>query len=97
MWTLNDQDRSTIWSASYSFDGATWVELVAMGHTTPTLADATPMWSGTDYAAAVSLETAAFAAGDPFYLRWDAIGGDGGGSRDESAIDDISLTFIYEE
>ena len=97
MWTLNDQDRSTVWSAWYSLDGTTWIELTGMEHTTPALADDASQWSGTDYAAVVSLQDATVSAGDPFYFRWDAIDGEGDGSRDESAIDDISMTFTYEE
>lgn len=97
MWTLNDQDRSTVWSTWYSLDGTTWTELTAMEHTTPALADASPQWSWTDHRTVVSLEGTLLNAGDPFYLRWDAIDGEGEGSRDESAIDDISLRFTYEE
>jgi len=97
MWTLNDQDRSTVWSTWYSLDGTTWFELTGMEHTTPTLADADPQWSGTASLATASLSGAMLNAGDPFYLRWDAIDGEGEGSRDESAIDDIRLRFTYEE
>ncbi len=97
LWSLNDQDRSTVWSTWYSLDGTTWIELTGMEHTTPALADADPQWTGAVSMAVVSLEGTMLNAGDPFYLRWNAIDGEGEGSRDESAIDDISLRFTYEE
>ncbi|MEE8441295.1 MAG: hypothetical protein V3S41_06205 [Spirochaetia bacterium] len=97
IWTLNDKDRSTVWSTWYSLDGTTWIELTGMAHTTPILADADAQWSGAYYTAVVSLKDSTLSAGDPFYLRWDVIDGEGTGSRDESAIDDISVTFAYEE
>jgi len=97
MMTLNDQDRATVWNAWYSLDGTTWIELAGTEHATPTFADASPEWSGTDFTTVVSLEDAPLGVGNPFYLRWDAVDGEGDGSRDESAIDDISLTFSYEE
>jgi len=97
MMTLNDQDRATVWNAWYSLDGTTWSELTGTEHATPTLADSSPEWSGTDYTTVVSLEDAPLGVGDPFYLRWDAVDGEGDGNRDESAIDDISLVFSYAE
>lgn len=97
MWMLNDQDRSTVWTTWYSLDGTAWIELAGMEQTTPVLADADSQWIRTDYTATVSLQDATLAAGDPFYFRWDGIDGEGDGSRDESAIDDITLTFTCEE
>jgi hypothetical protein len=97
MWTLNDQDRSTVWSGWYSADGTTWIELVGLGITTPAPADAMPQWSAENCLAVVPLEEVSLGAGDPFYLRWDAADGGGDGSRDESAIDDIAVTFTYEQ
>jgi trimeric autotransporter adhesin len=96
-WTLNDQDRSTVWSGSCSTDGTSWIELDGMGAITPAEADETPAWSMLTCAGSVALANAGLNAGDPFYLRWDAVDGEGDGSRDESAFDNIAVTFTYEQ
>ncbi len=97
MWTFNDQGRATVWSVSISTNGSDWVELPELTHTTPIDADAEPAWIASDYSETLLLETVTIAAGAPVFLCWSAEDGEGSGSRDESAVDNIAVTFTYPE
>jgi hypothetical protein len=97
MWTWNDQGRATDWSVDFSTNGSDWIALDELAHATPADADAEPAWIASDYSEAISLEDIAIADGTPLYLRWTAEDGDGSGSRDESALDNVTVTFTYLE
>lgn len=96
-WTFNDQGRATLWSVRYSTDGETWLELPELAHATPAQADAQPEWVAADYSVTIPLESDQVGAGATFSFSWTAEDGEGSGSRDESALDNISITFTHPE
>ena len=96
-WTYNDQGRATAWSVAYSTDGAEWIALPELAHTTPPAEDEAPQWQSADYEVSVALESVDLATGAPVYIRWSAEDGEGAGSRDESALDNIQVTFTHPE
>jgi hypothetical protein len=93
-WARNDQNRSSVWSVTYSVDGEAWTDLPELAFTTPQEADPEPSWLAADLEASFSLADAV-PAGGYIYVRWSVSDGDGDGSRDESAIDDIVLDITY--
>lgn len=96
-WTLNNADRSTAWSVSWSTDGETWIELESMAHATAAAADAEPSWSPLLLTGSLAFEENALQAGELLYLKWEAADAGGSGGRDECAIDDLTVTFSYYE
>jgi len=92
IWMRNDQDRSTVWMLEWSTDDVVWTADETR-ITSAAGADGEPAWI--EQPAGLLLNTAALASADVIYLRWTAADGDGSGSRDESAIDDIVVTFSY--
>lgn len=88
----NDQNRSNSLSLEYSTDNMTWLPVDGATVTSPEAPDAMPAW---DFE--ITNDTIVMLGipeGDFLYLRW--IGDDvgGSGSRDEFAIDDITITPI---
>ncbi|HRH38512.1 MAG TPA: hypothetical protein PK760_09210, partial [Flavobacteriales bacterium] len=89
---FNDQGRSNEVRFFYSLTAAqnSWVEVAGGLVTSPEAADASPTWVANDRT--FSISGFSINPGDVVYLRW--VGNDvsGAGTRDEFALDDISLT-----
>ena len=85
----NDQARGNSLNPSYSTDNITYNPLTTLNDTTPELAAMTPAWIAIqkDTTFPLSLNN-----GDTLFIRWSSDDVLGGGSRDEIAIDDISIT-----
>ncbi|MCB9862514.1 MAG: hypothetical protein H6820_04090, partial [Phycisphaerales bacterium] len=84
---LNDQTRGNSFNFSYSTNGSSFTNV-------PSLDVASPAASGGTWVANPRSTTIAginVADGGLFYLRWTGDDIDGGGSRDEFALDDIVL------
>lgn len=86
----NDQGRANSLNFSYSTDNVSYISIPALDYTSPEGADATPAWSQLDRQA--TLTSLAAAAGAYVYLRWSTDDVSGSGSRDEFAIDDITIS-----
>ncbi len=89
---FNDQPRSNSLSLEYSVDNETWLPVDGATVTSPETAAAKPVWDGDVTDDVISM--LGIGEGEFLYLRW--IGDDvgGSGSRDEFAIDDITITPI---
>lgn len=91
LYVNNDADRSSTISGSYSIDNSTYIAASGLAHTTTEVNDANG-WVA--YAKETSIFfTTPLANGSAMYLAW--IGDDfsGSGSRDEIALDDVTVTF----
>jgi hypothetical protein len=88
LYTRNDQNRSSGWDLAYSTDGASFIDLPALAFTSPQAADSTN-FVATARSAAISANVL---DGENFYLRWTSRDVAGSGSRDEFALDNVSVT-----
>jgi hypothetical protein len=88
MYCRNDQGRSTAWDLSYSTDGQTFADLPSVAFRSPTTADST-VFERTAFSTVVPVNVA---DDDRFYLRWTSADFGGSGSRDEFALDNVSIT-----
>ncbi|MFW5745245.1 MAG: hypothetical protein ACOCVW_00690 [bacterium] len=92
LWVRNDEDRSTRWTCEISADGETFAaidELVLV--TGEAATDET--WARHDLAATIGLREIDLPQPGTLHVRWVATDESGTGSRDETAIDDIAITF----
>ena len=90
---FNDEDRSTRWTFAVSVDDASYTDIFSID--SPQDADANPAWSAIPLGGTIPFPTP-LANGNRFFLR---VSGDdlgGSGSRDEFALDNLSLTAIPE-
>ena len=88
IYYLNDQGRSNSFNLSYSYDHETWVDLSDFDFISPEAATFLPdsvNRSGT-------ITGLTWNDGEFFYLRWHGDDVAGSGSRDEFALDDVSVT-----
>jgi 2',3'-cyclic-nucleotide 2'-phosphodiesterase (5'-nucleotidase family) len=89
LYINNDADRGNTFNPSYSIDNVAYTNLSSLNDTSIELGSATVNW------VAIQKDTTfpvSIADGDTLYLRWSSDDQVGGGSRDEFAIDDISIT-----
>jgi hypothetical protein len=89
----NDQGRSSSFNFSYSADNATYTSVPSLDLTSPTTLDALGFVANQRSTTISGLN---IAPGDSFYLRWSSADVSGSGSRDEFALDDISVTPVPE-
>jgi hypothetical protein len=88
-WVYNDQGRANSLNFSWSLDDVSYTPVGALDLTSPETADGSPAWTRNDRNTTLSLSVA---NNDYIYLRWESDDVSGGGSRDEFALDDISVT-----
>ncbi len=88
IYVLNDAGRSNSFNLSVSPDNITYNDITAVDYSSPESADFSP------YVENKSTTISGFllADGDLIYLRWTGDDVSGAGTRDEFAIDDISIT-----
>lgn len=89
IWVLNDQGRSSSFNFLHSSDNATYTAVPALNFVSPEAADATPSWGVSPRSAVITGVT--INDGDFYYLRWSSADAGGGGSRDELALDNVSI------
>ena len=93
-FVFNDQSRANSFNFSYSTDGSSYTPVAAGSFTSTAAADGSPSWvSGVDYSDSIS---ASVANGGSLYLRWTGDDSSGSGSRDEFALDDVSISAVPE-
>lgn len=95
LFVRNDQGRSNSFNFSYSADDVTYTAVSALDYASPAAADASPAFIQVTTpvtATTINLGTL-LANGASFYLRWNSNDVAGSGSRDEFALDDISVTL----
>lgn len=98
IYERNDAGRSSSLAFSYSEDGSIFVPLPSMDHATLEAADPSPSFvkiggKGPSRSAVVS--GISIAPGEFLYLRWESDDLSGTGSRDEIALDNISVAGTF--
>jgi len=91
---FNDEDRGNSFDFSYSTNGVDYTNVVSAGFTSPELAATNPTWEvGAVYSDVI---LASVPSGSNLYLRWTGDDVSGGGSRDEFALDNVSVSAVPE-
>lgn len=86
----NDQDRSNALNFAHSANDAGYISIGALNFASPGTEDLTPTWQSS--ARATSITGLSLANGANYFLQWQLDDISGAGSRDEFAIDNISIT-----
>jgi hypothetical protein len=94
VWVYNDQNRGNSFNFSHSSDDNSYTAVAGLNVTSPEAKDGSPAWAKTDRS--ISLTGLSISDGDNYYFRWTGNDAGGTGSRDEFALDDISMTAIPE-
>ncbi|NKI34049.1 DUF11 domain-containing protein [Wenzhouxiangella sp. XN79A] len=87
---FNDQDRGNTLNFAWSTDGATFTAVPELDFTSTELRDSPASWATVPRA--TTLIGISVPAGGNLFLRWTSDDAIGGGSRDELAIDNVTLT-----
>ena len=95
VWVRNDQNRSSSVDLSWSYDNSIWHSVPSASYTSPGAASGSPAWS-LDAQPDESLGVV-IPPGSDFILRWTVDDVSGSGSRDEFALDDISITSYTQD
>ncbi|WP_176329699.1 ExeM/NucH family extracellular endonuclease [Thioflexithrix psekupsensis] len=90
IWVRNDQARANSFNFSYSVNGGAFTNVSALNFTSAATADATPSWQSNDRSA--TLTSLGLASGHNIELKWTGNDASGSGSRDEFALDDVSVS-----
>lgn len=98
IWVYNNQNRSTEITFAYRSNRFTDVEIKQFRLRTPVVADANPEWVKYDFSKV--LDDFYLAPGDTLYFTWETNDFEGGGSRDQFAINNLLVRpyfSIWEE
>lgn len=90
IYVLNDAGRSNSFNFSVSYDNVTYNAIPELDYASPEMMDFTPYMTNKS----ASITGLTFTDGSVMYLRWTGDDVSGSGSRDEFALDDISVTAI---
>ncbi len=94
-YVFNDQDRSNRFEFSFSTDGMTFTDVASGSFTSAESADAMAAWAvGANFSDSLA---APVANGGSLYLRWSGDDVGGSSSRDEFALDDVSVVATIPE
>ena len=89
LWVLNNGARANTFNFSYSTDNVTFTDVPTLNYASAEAADATPTWSSLVQVNQIS--GLSIAPGSFLYFRWSGADVSGSGSRDEFALDNITL------
>ena len=89
IYIRNDQSRASSFNFSYSYNNSSYTNASAGDYTSPEASGSTT-WVANNKV--ISLSSLGLNPGEDFYLRWSGSDVSGSGSRDEFALDDISIT-----
>ncbi len=96
IFVRNDQGRANSFNFSHSTDNITYTSVPALDYTTPEAADmAGYVQVGTSPSRTTTITGLNILPGEFFYIRWSSADVSGSGSRDEIALDDISVTATF--
>ncbi len=90
LFVKNDQGRSSSFNFSYSLNNTVYSSVGALNHTTPSAADSSPTWIANNKS--TTLTNLSLSSSASIYLRWTSADVSGSGSRDELALDNISIS-----
>ncbi|MCF7668242.1 MAG: hypothetical protein K9N48_00495 [Verrucomicrobia bacterium] len=93
IWVNNDEDRANSFNFSYSSDNSSYSSVSSLAYTSPAGHDGEGFVKNDRL---TSLTGLSVEDGGDFYLRWMGKDMGGGGSRDEFALDNVSLTAVPE-
>lgn len=89
VYVRNDQNRANSFNFSYSTDNINYTSVSTASITSPSSSDSNPSWNPTNRS--IVLSNLGLTPGDVLYLKWSGTDAGGSGSRDEFALDDISI------
>jgi len=90
---FNDEDRSQSYTLQYSTDDASYTDTSATSFT-PEAGSLSPTWVCVPFTA--TMTGLSLSSGSYLYVRWYTHDNGGTGSRDELAIDDVTVTALGE-
>lgn len=93
VYVLNDAGRSNSFNFSISYDNITYTPIPALDYASPEAMDFTPYINNLS----TNITGLSFPNGTVMYLSWSGDDIGGSGSRDEFALDDISITAVEGE
>lgn len=89
IFVFNNENRSNSFNFSYSTDNTSYVEVNELNYTSPEDADGAPTWDKHDKNTTIS---ASIDNGSSIYLKWTSDDVSGSNSRDEFALDNITIS-----
>lgn len=89
IYIFNDQGRSNSFNFSHSSDNSSFTNISSLDFSSTATADASPAWKR--HFRSTSISGLSITNGDFYYLKWSGNDVSGSGSRDEFALDNISL------
>jgi len=90
----NDQGRANSFNFAWSTDDSSYTAVNGLDFTSPAAADGSPSWVTTNRS--TSITGLSLANGSSIYLQWRGDDASGSGSRDEFALDNLSVTAVPE-
>lgn len=91
LYYYNDATRGSTFNPSFSLDNTAFTALNSLNDTSIEASSSSPNWTVKNKAITIA---AALADTDDFYIKWDSSDPLGSGSRDEIAIDNITIRAI---
>lgn len=93
-YSYNNAERANSFNFSYSINGINYTAVAAGSFTSVGTSDPPPAWTlGVAYNETI---VASVASGGSLFLRWEGDDVSGAGTRDEFALDDVSIVAIPE-
>lgn len=89
IWVLNNEERSSNFNLSYSYDNSSYFNVSELDFTTTEAAVESATW--TSYSKSATIYSLDIPNQAYFYLRWSSNDVGGSGARDEFGIDDITI------
>lgn len=92
VWVLNDQDRSNYFNFEHGSDNVSFIQEPSLDLISDEIAATTPAWE--QNLRSITLTAVNIPVGGVYYLKWTSDDVSGSGSRDEFALDNISITGL---
>jgi len=95
LWVYNDKPRANSFNFSHSPNNSDYTKEPTLNFTSPDTTDSSPAW--TETIMDIDLNDLNIPDGSNYYLKWTGDDISGSGSRDEFAIDNITITATLGE